>query len=458
MEKYAERFRANFRGLLILVFLAEFFPVFAKPVSWNYLWSLRFKQSQETLFTETDSSFYVEIANVTPDSIQIAVNSLPQNVSFVSSKKETVMIKAENDHNNHFATGTRITIWMRFQKTGTYKINPVDLTINEGFYQIPFNPVEVFENPRFINPDVSVSFNNLISAKNRPIEIQEGQPVIFTVNVKYAKSVQGVTWNIPEDSVFKKIREYPISDGDSFSTDFQPAVIFEWKPLKTGEWKLPEIFLTAVSYNGSVCEVKCPDILFKVIEAETEYAEKKTESPFAYAFIEPPVYEKAHPEPSARSEEIVRLVELHRKERHSIPFLNPYFAEKKSLEAAVGLSSSGREPSVVFFSMICFVAFLLMLSFVVLFICKRRITCGIVLSVLVTVFVSVFIYGYHLFTVRGVYAGGAMSPIPEKSVPNGVTIQAGSVVFIIRTAGDWMYIRQKDTYGWVPAENVYLIK
>ncbi len=84
MEKYAKRFRTDFPRLLIFVlFFAQTFFVFAKPVSWNYLWSLRFRQNQETLFTETDNSFYVEIEGVTPDSIQLAVNSLPHNVSFV---------------------------------------------------------------------------------------------------------------------------------------------------------------------------------------------------------------------------------------------------------------------------------------------------------------------------------------------------------------------------------------
>ena len=113
-------------------------------------------------------TIHVEIEGVTPDSIQLAVNSLPHNVSFVSSKKETVMIKSGNGQNEKYSAGTRITIWMKFLKTGFYKISPIDLVINGSFYQIPFNPVEVFENPKFINPQVSVSFNNLnISSKRK---------------------------------------------------------------------------------------------------------------------------------------------------------------------------------------------------------------------------------------------------------------------------------------------------
>ena len=51
-----------------------------------------------------------------------------------------------------------------------------------------------------------------------------------------------------------------------------------------------------------------------------------------------------------------------------------------------------------------------------------------------------------------------MSPIPEKNILSTVTIQEGSVVYIIRTVGDWMYIRCNNTYGWVLAENIKVIK
>lgn len=461
MEKYAERFRTDFPRLLIFVLLVAYaFPVFAKPVSWNYLWSLRFRQSQETLFTETDNSFYVEIEGVTPDSIQLAVNSLPHNVSFISSKKETVMIKSGNGQNEKYSAGTRITIWMKFLKTGFYKISPIDLVINGSFYQIPFNPVEVFENPKFINPQVSVSFNNLnISSKGKTAEAYEGQHIVFTVNVKYANSVKNVSWNIPEDSVFKKLREFNSSDEDFFSTEFKPIAVFDWQPLKSGNWNLPEIFVTAVSYNGTINDIKCPPISFKVHEKKSVVNKPKQESPFAYAFIEQPSsYDKNVSRPEAKNYDILNLIELHKKERHSIPFFNSAFKERRQIELSVGLSPSGVEPSVVFFTIMFCAVFILLAVSVLLFIFKRKKTCAIFVSMFVTFAVFLSIYGYHLFTSRGIYAGGTMSPIPEKTAPTGVTIQAGSVVSIIRTAGGWMYIRHNDTYGWVSAENVYIIK
>lgn len=460
MEKYAKRFRTDFPRLLIFVLLVvQAFSVFAKPVSWNYLWSLRFRQNQETLFTETDNSFYVEIEGVTPDSIQLAVNSLPHNVSFVSSKKETVMIKSGNGQNEKYSAGTRITIWMKFLKTGFYKISPIDLVINGSFYQIPFNPVEVFENPRFINPQISVSFNNLnIPSKRKIAEAYEGQHIVFTVNVKYANSVKNISWNIPEDSVFKKLREFNFSGEDSFSTEFKPVAVFDWQPLKAGNWTLPEIFVTAVSYNGTISDIKTPPIAFKINEKKLTDSKPKQESPFAYAFIEPSNFDKNVSKPEAKNYDILNLIELHKKERHSIPFFNSAFKERRQIELSVGLSPSGIEPSVVFFAMMFCAVFILLTVSLLLFIFKRKKTCAIFVSLFVTFAVFLSIYGYHLFASRGIYAGGTMSPIPEKTAPTGVTIQAGSVVSIIRTAGGWMYIRHNDTYGWVLSENVYLIK
>ena len=182
MEKPAKRFRKNIAGLLILFFLSAGTSLSAK-VSWAYLWGMRFRPTQDTLFTEDDNSFFVEIENVTPDSVQISVNSLPPNVSFVSQKKETVLIPRDESQGGGYAHGTRIILWMRFAKTGSYRIKPIDLTIDGGFYQIPVEGVEIFQNPRFIHPEVNVIFQNqnLESAKNiknRILKIKSGEHIV----------------------------------------------------------------------------------------------------------------------------------------------------------------------------------------------------------------------------------------------------------------------------------------
>lgn len=434
--------------------------IFAKPVSWKYLQGLRFRQSQETVFTESDNSFYVEIEHVAPDSVQIAVNSLPQNASFVSYKKETVLIP-DGERDGTFSSGTRIIIWMKFSAAGMYRISPVDVVINGSFYQIPFEPVAVLENPRFIRPEAVVSFSSKkisssLPAKNswnRFAKAAAGEHIEFTVSVRYAASVKNVFWNIPEDSVFKKIQDYDFSH-DSYSSDFHPVAVFDWQPLKEGIFSFPEVFVTAAAYNGTVSDVKCEAPPFKVEKAVFKSDEKKRKSPFSYAFIESSRSEETSSAPSLSHQEVLQLLELHCKERNSLPFASSAGQQRKKLEVQLGLSPSGREPSSALFFFILSVSLALLAASAVFLALKRKRLYVLFASFFIASAVSVFLYGYRVFSERGIYAGGKICPIPEKSIPSGVTIPAGSVVSIIRTAGGWRYIRYNDTCGWVPAETV----
>ncbi|MBQ0040350.1 MAG: YrzE family protein [Treponema sp.] len=463
MEKPAKRIRKNIAGLLIL-FLSAGLSLHAKPVSWAYLWGMRFRPAQDTLFTENDNSFFVEIENVTPDSVQISVNSLPPNVSFVSSKKETVLIPRDESQGGGYATGTRIILWMRFTKTGVFKIKPIDLTIDGGFYQIPFETVEVFQNPRFIHPEINIVFQNqnLESTKNgkKPMKINAGDHVVFTVTARYMESIQNIFWNIPENSIFKKIRDFEFkstSDEKKFITQFQSVAAFDWQPLSEGPQTLPEIFITATSYDGSLEDIQCPVFKFNAGKAQEIMARNEEENPFVYAFYETekPSVEKRNVE--AKPQEIISLFELHKAERHSLPFSGVTAARKKA-EVALGLPCEYHEPSVVLLMVMTVFCILVFGGIVVFLILKKKTFTAVFASVFILSAVFTGIYAVHVKSQRGIFTGGEMSPIPEYNMVSGVTIQAGSVVSIIRTAGEWMYIKHNDTYGWIPSKNVCLIK
>ena len=465
MEKSAERFRKNIAGLLVL-FLSAGLSLWAKPLSWAYLWGMRFRPSQDTLFTENDNSFFVEIENVTPDSVQISVNSLPPNVSFVSSKKETVLIPRSEAQGGGYSTGTRIILWMRFAKTGYYRIKPVDLTIDGGFYQIPFESVEVLQNPRFIHPEVSVVFQNqrFESAKSgkfkKPIKINAGDHVVFTVTARYMESIHNIFWNIPQNSIFKKIKEYEFSfpSGKSkFVTQFQSVATFDWQPLNEGEIELPEVFITATSYNGSVEDIACPRYKFNAEKAVTLIGEREEENPFVYAFSEAEVHEQAEEKIEVRMQDITELVNLHNRERHSFPF-SKVMEERKAAELAIGLSCDYYEPSILVFRLLlCITIAAFCASLAMLFFRKKTLS-AIIISMFILLSVCTGIYGVRVKTLRGVFTGGDMSPIPEHNMMSSVTIQAGSVVTVIRNAGNWMYIRHNDTYGWIPSNSICIIE
>lgn len=463
MEKPAKRFRKNIAGLLVLI-LSAGMSLHAK-VSWAYLWSMRFKASQDTLFTENDNSFYVEIENVTPDSIQISVNSLPPNVSFVSSKKETVLIPRTEAQGGGYVSGTRIILWMRFAKTGYYRIKPVDLTIDGGFYQIPFEAVEVVQNPRFIHPEINVVFQNqnidsLKSQKKlKAIKINSGDHIVFTVTARYMETVHNVFWNIPENSIFKKIHDYDFSSksGDSkFITQFQPVATFDWQPLSEGPQSLPEIFITATSYNGSVEDIQCPVYNFNAEKAREFIEHKEEENPFVYAFSEIETAPETNKVREIKMQDISNLIDLHLQERHSFPF-SSVVNRRKAYELSLGLPCDYYEPSVVIFFILIGLSIAVLALTIVLIVLRKRTFTAISLCLFIIFSVFTGIYGVHVNSKCGLFIKGEMSPIPEHNIMTGIKIQPGSIVTVIRIAGDWMYIKHNDTYGWIPRESICLL-
>lgn len=463
MEKSAKRFRKNIAGLLILFFLSAGTALSAK-VSWAYLWGMRFRPTQDTLFTEDDNSFFVEIENVTPDSVQISVNSLPPNVSFVSQKKETVLIPRDESQGGGYAHGTRIILWMRFAKTGNYRIKPIDLTIDGGFYQIPVESVEIFQNPRFIHPEVNVVFQNqnLESSKTnrkKPLKINAGEHIVFTVTARYMESVQNIFWNIPENSIFKKVRDHEFkSTGEkNFVTQFQSVATFDWQPLSEGDNVLPEVFITATSYDGSMEDIQCPVYSFKVEKAQELMSETKDENPFVYAFHESEKVAGDRKAVEVKPQEVLALYELHRKERRSF-FFSKVTAERKKAEMTLGLPYDYHEPSILVLNLLCLIACIFLGLMVMFLVFRRKTWTAIFASFFILLSVFVGIYGVRVKASRGVFTGGEMSPIPEYNMLTSVTIQPGSVVSIIRIAGEWMYVRHNDTYGWIPSSSVCIIK
>lgn len=77
------------------------------------------------------------------------------------------------ENGGDFETGTHLVMWFKFSKTGHYRIRPVDVVVNGIYYRIPFETVEVFENPKFIEPELSVRFDTEgISQNAKRISLQ----------------------------------------------------------------------------------------------------------------------------------------------------------------------------------------------------------------------------------------------------------------------------------------------
>ena len=84
-RKYRQRLLKIILPILVLIFS---FSTFARTPSWDELRRLRFVQGSDYFFTESDCPFYLDVYDVRPENVQVAVNYLPEDVSFVSSKKK----------------------------------------------------------------------------------------------------------------------------------------------------------------------------------------------------------------------------------------------------------------------------------------------------------------------------------------------------------------------------------
>lgn len=462
MEKSAERCSDKLKRLLIICIL--FFivsPLFARPPSWAYMWSLRFKPMDDVVYTSIESSFAVEIANVTPDTVQLSVNSLPQNVSFLSSRKETVYVQIPSEDGSGYTTGTRVIITMIFSKTGTYRISPIDLTIEGGFYRVPFETIEVFENPLYITPETMIEFDSAHENK-KEVSMKVGDKVKFTVYAKFISSVKDIYWTCPEDCILKEVERYDAAfKQQNFFTEYLPVATFEWQPLKEGLFFTPDFFLSTVLYNGNSDEIKCTSRKVFVKKNTVSSVEKKKEKKnglLTKAFEDSDKENLTVSSSEISDLEAEHLAMLYQKEMNSFPYFSSAYRERCNFEKEHGLIKNNPLGSKILLLILFVVCIILLISCVlVYFFCSRM--KFVVFTVVFSVFVLyTILYSFKVYSRKGVYTGKFMYSIPEENVPASVVVKKGNLVQIERDAGAWLYVRYNKTYGWIQKKNVYILK
>ncbi|MCI5523025.1 MAG: hypothetical protein MR449_02695 [Spirochaetia bacterium] len=460
MEKSTEK-KPVFIFRLLVLFLLTFCSseIFAKRASYEYVRSLKFLKGQEYFFTLSDCTFYLDIKNVLPENVTVYVNSLPENVSFVSSKKEVLLPEPDSDDD----IGTHIVMHLNFAKPGTYKIKSIDVIVNGIFYRLPFETVQVYENPRNLMPELSVEFDDETQVKKNKASVLAGENVEFTVYAKYAVQITNISWTLPKDSLFKETLRYDFAESSNLKSDFSdqkiPVISFSWQPLVSGKFSFPEIKIIALAYNGSHMEIKTPDYEFSVgkneIKKEDESAAGKNfENSFRENF---PVENKS--ENTAMSfEELYNLVSLRNKERHSFPFFNKYRKERILVEEKFALENYENETSVVAVIILAVMSILLFAVSVFMIVTKKTYGTFICSFAFLLVFTATVICGIKCSEKHGIFKGGVIRPIPEKNVSSAAELKSGSLVCVQSEAGKWLYVKHNETYGWILKDDMYEIK
>lgn len=413
---------------------------------------------QQYCFTDTDCQFNLAIPDVMPQDVQSYVEGMPDSVSLVSSRKEDLSISVAGKK------GTLIQLWFRFKTPGLFQLQPLTARILGHVYQFAFDPVTVYENPNTVSPEVFVLFNNKnFQEQGTHLYSQAGEHIRFTVYIRYAVQIVDFTWSVPQNSIFTEVKSYDITAGvprgSGFSPEALPVAVFDWQPLVRGDWKFPAILITATAYNGARVTIPFPNYLVTILPNEQIVSDpvQNEESAFAYAFTDTsPAASKSKVSDYTRQDsEALRTLRV--KERHSFPF-SKAGRERMALEQKENITDNEDEPSVPLFWLLLGLSGIALVCSIVFFVIKKTREGSISIVILFVVLSGTVISGMFLSKQYALFVGGSVSSIPEDETHSIIMIQAGSRVQIKRSAGDWVYIKYDETYGWVRSDTLYVIQ
>ena len=151
-------------------------------------------------------------------------------------------------------------------------------------------------------------------------------------------------------------------------------------------------------------------------------------------------------------------LELHQKERRSFPVISAASKERCEKETSMGLTPEPSELSIPLLIILVSFSVVFLVTFVIFFILKRNQFGAAFSCIFVITAVAAIIYAFQFSKKSAIFKGGTLSPIPEQNVSASSSLKSGSVAVIVRSAGDWVYIRHNETYGWVLKENLLIIK
>lgn len=433
-----------------------------KRLTYSQMMALTINPVDERNYAGQECCFVLKIPYAKAETVQASIPDLPGGVNFVSLRRSDY---SEDE------SGTKIELWLSFSEAGRYNLRVMRIAVGGKIYSLKFPPVEILENPKDMLPQLVVVFDNgerlLQTRKSLPqkkavFSAPAGTKLNFTVYLQYAVQLVSFCWSVPKDSLFSETKRFDLAKNSSRSTEFSeeliPVASFEWQPLTEGDMFLPEMQFYTTSYNGARVELSLPDAFISVTEArsEAETISESGEKYFSNAFDESfPDGKTSVPERISRSD-CEKIAFLRSLERNSLPF-SKASAERKDFEVSLGISSEDSELD--YFVLWLFLCLsLISLSILFVSVILRKIQ-GILASSVFGMFflVSSAILLFSLKAETGIFAGGKISPVPEKSAQSVEAISSGKKVRIEQKAGEWIYIRAGSASGWTDSENVILI-
>lgn len=426
---------------------------------------LQFVSTSSWCLTDTECSFTVVLPEIVPSQVAIGNPVLPAGVSFVSASKN-LWIEGR-------ASGTILELVLSFSQGGSIQLPSLEVLVEGQLYAIPFAPVDVFQNPKSLKPQLELSFHDQLGnelvmkaqdavAGKKALQLVAGTPVFITVQLRYAAALEGFSWDLTPQALFQQVESYEESfdvGAQELSHQLQPVAQFSFIPLKTGVLQLPTITLEVRGYDEnrhtlstgaiSVVSLQAP-------EAFSSSSDTASAAAFASAFA-PPAITEEEPVPEVDQRLAQQLALLRWKERVSLPWSSATL-QRQQFEQELSLTSGTGERSLPLgylglgLSLVTFIV-----TMVAIF--KKKIFLSVLLGFLcILVFISSMVYLKPSFQPAGILAANNLSRIPEPDATHLFPVTPYSVVQIQQEVLGWYYVEAAGLEGWIPRELVIPIQ
>lgn len=403
--------------------------------------------------TDSECSFSVFLPEISPSQVGVGNPRLPEGVRFLAAYKDLSVAGSD--------AGTSIRVLLSFSQEGTFQLPPLDIMLDSTLYQLPFAPVEVFQNPRSLRPELQLSFQRedgqLVQLSEAGfVPAQTGKPLLLTVSLRYAVRLEDLLWQLVPDALFQQVEDFREEfnlGAAELSHQFQPVARFQLVPLRGGLLEVPPLELEVTGYDDGVHRLSTS--LLKVESAvvpEAQGQDHVIDPALASAFVQPAT-EAAPLLVGVSLEAAQELAQLRRQERKSLPLAS--IRQNRILrEQELGLGPEKNEASWPLVWILAGLGGLLLLLLVLSLLKKKySVSAGFGFCLLL-VTVGAIVTSRPLFQSTGILASRTLSKIPEVDAANHFSVAPYSLVEIRQEVMGWYYVSAGGLEGWIPRNQV----
>lgn len=450
MEK-SRKTRRNSKSYRLLIFCVILFllntvSLFAHRYSYAV-----FKPVEEYVFAGEDTAFETTIYDMRPTDVLVTVQTLPENVTFVSSEKTEIL-----DENGR---STRIRIVFHFDDVGKYNLPPIASRIRYGSYKLTITPVNVLYNPQTIQPIVKFS---VLEPTNKLY--YEGEKIKLQLSTVFASNVYSYSTSLNEDSVFYPESELTVLplQIEKFSDTEYPIGIFEIIPLKNGKIEVPQVSVRVKTWSG--IEKDCYSEKF-VLDVKKALQKENSTSALTQSnskdkidsLQETSVYISKKEDSKKYKTTVIKIRELRLQERNKIfPFSQ--IKQRRLLESECGLKNTQNELSKGIFYILLAVLMIFIILCLVFAILHKKTQLIIFITLSIIMFCVVGVFKIQLEKDYALILHGEILSIPEETSSLNINLNSGFRVEVKGETKDWIFIKYGNSTGWIKRENLLFLK